>query len=165
MCKEMKQQRVALEKKWYEELEKTLSTIRLKGSSAMPTVMVDMEKVFIANREYFEQHGFFFEPVVKVKNNQICYYAYMKLGGGDGELGKDCWKKIREAKEFYLHNQRNKIEEKLKDAQGACILVDMEELLLDNKLHFESRGFVFETYTQIENGRVWHLARMKKKRR
>lgn len=164
MCKEMMGQRSKIEELLKKDLERCLENIRQNGVYDAPTVMVDMDNLFIANREYFERQGFFFDSDTRIENNKVKYYAWLKLGGEGGELGRECWKKIREAREVFMKNQRQKIQNLLKSAQGCHISVDMKELLFENKLFFEERGYYFEPDTRIENGKLMYLARMKKRK-
>ena len=161
MCKEMMGQRHAIEQELKKELERATENIRKNGVFDKPSVMVDMEKMFIANRQYFEQQGFIFEPHTKVEKGQVRYYAWLKLGG-EGELGKKFWKKIREAKEDCIKAQRKEIFESLRNAEDCNISVDMRQLFFENKLFFEERGYCFEPDSKIQNGKVVYLSRMRK---
>ena len=163
MCKEMMGQRNKIKTMLDEALNKCLEKIRANGGYDTPIVIVDMEKLFIANREYFEHQGFFFESHTKIVNNRIKCYAKMKLGG-DGELAREFWKKIREAREVFVKNQRKKICDYLREATGSYILVDLNDLLFENKMYFEECGFVFEPKTTIEDGEVQYLVCMRKRR-
>lgn len=162
MCKEMMGQRNNIEAKLRRELERVTENIRKNGASDMPAVRVDMEELFIANREYFQSQGFFFDFDTRVENDRVKYYAYLKLGG-EGALGTTFWKKIREAREYFVKAQRQRIWDHMRDAQGCYISVDMNWLLFENKLFFEECGYYFEPDTRIQNGKVVYLARMRKR--
>ena len=161
MCKEMMGQRHAIEQELKKELERATENIRKKGVYDKPSVRVDLEHLFIANRQYFEQQGFTFEPNIQVENGQVKYYAWIKLGG-EGELGKTFWKKIREAREDCIKAQRKVIYEKLRDSGSGKIWVDMTKLFFENKLFFEERGYWFEPDSKIQNGEVMCRACMRK---
>lgn len=161
MCKEMMGQRAEVTAKLNAELERCLEEIRESGKFVIPSVLVDLERMFIANQEYFESQGFFFETSTRIEKNQVRYYAQLKLGG-EGKLGSEYWKRMSEAKKAFVITQRKAIFEQLKLAQGIKIPVDMKELLLENKLFFEERGFVFEPHAKREDGKIIHYALMKK---
>lgn len=162
MCKVMMGQRAKIEEMLNEDLERCLKIIREKGRCIMPNVRLDLETLFIANREYFERQGFFFDEEHRVENNQVKYYAWLRLGGDEGELAAQYWKKIKEAEKTFVKNQRQAISDRLRDAQGCSISVDMNQLLFENKLFFEERGYYFEPDVRIENGKAVCLARMKR---
>ena len=162
MCKEMMEQRNKIEEMLNIDMERCLKNIRNTGACDAPTVMVDMEKLFIANREYFERQRFFFEPDTRVEKQQVRYYAWLKLGG-KGEMGNSFWKKIHEAKEDYMIEQRKKILNRLKVAEGGCVCVNLRKLLFENKMFFEASGYAFEPYTRMESDKVHYFAWIKKR--
>lgn len=165
MCKAMMGQRNEIEAMIKADLERCVRNIEKNGCSDEPIVKVDLETLFIANRDYFENQGFFFEPEIKVENNRVRYYASLKLGGESKALAIECWKKIRDAKAHFARNQRKEIFTLLREAQGSVISVDMSSLLFENKLYFEEVGFYFEPESCIiKDGKSMYLARMKKRR-
>lgn len=162
MCKEMMVQRNKIESDLEKDLERALENIRNNGVWDSPTALVNMERLFIANREYFENQGFYFEPATKIEKGKVFYWAWLKLGG-EGKLASKCWDKIREARKEYIKNQRKEIFKLLRETQGCPITVDMNWLLFDNKMFFEEVGYYFESETRIENGKTVCFARMKKR--
>lgn len=165
MCKEMMEQRVRIENELKAELENCLMIIHNNGECKIPAVMVDLDNLFIANREYFEHQGFFIEPALqKVFGKEFKYFAWIKLGGGgNGNLGKEFWKKIQEAHNFFKNAQRKAISKKLGETGGAIISVNMQKLLFENKLYFEEMGYVFQPDIRRVNGKTLYYAWMKKK--
>lgn len=162
MCKAMMEQREAIEKALKVDLKRATDNIRKNGVCDAPRVLVDMEQLFIANRQYFKQQGFFFDSDTRIENGRVRYYAWLKLGG-EGNLAETFWEKIREANEEFIIVQRKEIFQKLRDSQLSYIFVDMQKLLFDNKLFFEEHGFCFEPDTRIQDGTTVYLARMRKR--
>ena len=161
MCKRMMQQRVEIEAMLNDNLKQCLENIRQSGHSNLPNVLLDLENVFIANREYFEHQGFCFEPITRGENNQVKYYAWLGLGG-EGELGRTFWNRLREAREDFMKEQRKEICDHLRAANGSYIIIDINQLLFEHKMFFEERGYCFEPDTIIQNGKMVHLAYMKR---
>lgn len=162
MCKQMMEQRNQIESDLNKKLERVLENIRKKGVSNVPAVMVNMDKLFIANREYFEKQGFFFKTIPKIENGNIVCYAMLKLQG-DGELASRYWSRIREARKVFVKNQRRIIWDMLREAQGCPITVDMKCLLFENKTFFEERGYYFEIESRSGEDQSVYLVRMKKR--
>lgn len=162
MCKEMMEQRSQMEELVWKDLERCLENIRSNGCYDTPIVLVDMEQTFIANREYFEQQGFFFDPQNRIENGRVRYFSWMKLGSSKGNIGEECWRKIKLANEEFIKNQRQEILNRFNSDEEHRILVDMSELCLENKLYFEERGYYFTPDTRIENGKPRYLAWMQK---
>ena len=164
MCKEMMQQRARVENELKAELERCLEKISNNGESTLPAIKIDLENLFIANREYFERQGFFFEPdSQRIWDNQIKYYAWIKLGGCEGRLAKEFWHKIKEAQKCFDISQRRQIAKKLGEAGGVTISVNMKVLTFENKVYFEELGYIFEPDIRRENGKTLCYAKMRKK--
>ena len=162
MCKEMMGQRANMEEQIHKDLERCMENIRKNGGCDVPIVLVDMERLYIANREYFERQGFFFDSETRIENGKPRYFAWMKLGGAYGELGNECWKKIRMAREEFIKNQRQGIWDRMDKLNRHRVLVDMAELCFENKLFFEERGFFFTPDTRVEEGQVHYYAWMQR---
>ena len=163
MCKAIMEQRNGILEEFNESMEECLKKLKQTGVYDAPVVMVDLERLYISNREYFEHHGFIFESQNRNVNERIKFYAWMQLAG-DGELAKECWKKVREAKKEFISNQRKKICSLLREAQGCQILVDLNELCFENKVYFEECGYSFDPETKVEDGKIKYLVRMRKRR-
>ena len=71
MCKEMMGQRNKIESNLEKDLQRVLENIRNNGVLDIPAVLVNMDSLFIANREYFENQGFLYEPLTKIENGKI----------------------------------------------------------------------------------------------
>jgi len=165
MCKRMMQQRADIEAVLNKDLERCLEGILKTGRVSIPRVRVDLDELYIANREYFEHEGFIFEAATRIEKNQIKYYAWLRLGG-EGTLANQYWKKIKLAEADFVNHQRQKISDQLRETGGGYYYIeDISGFRFENKLYFEERGYFFEPVTIIKNGTALNGAHMRKRKR
>jgi len=163
MCQKMMEQRTYIKNMIDKAVEECIKKIRDTGIYDAPTVMVDLSDLFKANLKYFEQEGFFFEPNTRIENNQVKFYAWIKFFS-EGNMGRKFWKEVEEAKQYFSKRQRNNIIEALKNSENGKICICLNEILFENMIFFQERGYIFvPDVTKNTNQRymVW----MEKRRR
>mgnify|MGYP003315834556 CR=1 FL=1 len=148
MCKQMTQ-RHEIEADIQRELTRCEKSIRNTGKIVIPMIIIDMEKMFIANKIYFEQNGFCFEDSTRVENGAIKHFAIMRPIF-NGEMAEAIRMRIQEAQKDFIMCQRSSLQKdfaKSVSEEGgrkkAQVLVDMREISCDNKSYFEGEGYYF----------------------
>ena len=152
MCMQMMEQRREIEADIWRETERCEDCIRTTGKITYPMLVIDLEKLFIANKRYFEDKGFYFEESLRLENGVMKYFALMKPEF-PGEMAEKIRKKMKDAQmQFHMH-QRTALHKRFDEAvqqtgvkSEAQILVNMAELVFENKAYFEDEGYKFEPY-------------------
>ena len=134
------------------ELRRCEECIRTTGKMMYPMVVIDLDKIFLANKRYFEENGFFFEESFRLENGVIKYYAIMKPEF-PGKMAEIIRKKMKEAQMQFHMRQRTEMHKRFDEAvqqtevkSDAQIFVNMAELAFENKAYFEDQGYKFLHY-------------------
>ena len=150
MCKQMMSQRQEIEADIKREVERCEASIRKDGHIVSPSIVIDLENLFIANKFYFEENGFCFEDNTRIENGRIRYYAIMRPSF-NGKMAENIRKKMREAQKEFAFHQRVKLQENFNQRVRetgsrslAQVLVNMSEIVFENKGYFEDEGYYFE---------------------
>ena len=139
-------------------VEVCVQNIRKKGIIDIPSIMIDLEKLSLGNRRYFEENGFCFQPYTLIENGHTRYYAAMKPIY-NGTIANSIRAKMLQAQKEYEKEQLEVIlrayEQSVRDfgTDMARVPIDMTKIILDNKFTLEGLGFYFESRNQ--EGMCW----------
>lgn len=149
----MSMQMMAQRKEISQDIERVvefcLSNIRNKGVIDIPSIIIDLETLSIANRRYFEENGFCFEPSTRMENGRVRYYAIMRPIY-NGVIANCIREKMIQAQKDYNKRQLQIIENAYKESLKefgpdlARVPIDMRKIILENKIILEEHGFYFQ---------------------